>query len=441
MKKIIACGIISTILLNNNIVFANQNNNTVKISIGNKIANVNGEYIKLSLAPYIQKSSESTMIPLRFVSTALGVHNDNINFNPNNKEITIIYNGKVIKFISGTNKMYLNGKEVILLTDKNVPIYTEIKDGTTFIPLKALSIGLGINIEWEANTKSIIITNRKLENNNLNNGIDDVNTIFSKITNSSRERGTKEEINIANYIKSQLDTIGYETEIFPFPVYKNNLKNHNLEFFNINPFNEKPLLTAHNIIAEKNFDPNKKTIVISAHYDTTENNKGYLDNGSGTTALLELAKLLEPLIKNLDYNIRFIFFSSEEYYLTGSKSYLLSLNEDELKNIMGCINIDMISSKKWRKLFISGEKSKLTDEFLKTNSNFTLEDITNSDDISFDNKGIMSFTFSTVDTRNKDFDYSILKKEKNNTVDLSLLKQDINTLFNFIKNLDIKNLN
>ena len=65
---------------------------------------------------------------------------------------------------------------------------------------------------------------------------------MKKITNNTREIGSEGEIITANYIKSQLDIMGYKTQILPFKINKNNLKNHTLDFFNLNPFNEESTL-------------------------------------------------------------------------------------------------------------------------------------------------------------------------------------------------------
>ena len=164
-KLMISSFIISSLLLNTVNVFAQGE---VRVSVGNKIASVNGENVTLDVAPYIQKPSESMMIPLRFVSTGLGIDENNIQFIPNTKEIIIKNNDTTIKFIAGSSKMSIN-EEIFDMgmkdskTGKIDYIYTEIKNGSTFIPLRALETGLGIKIDWESSTKTAILTN---ENSN-----------------------------------------------------------------------------------------------------------------------------------------------------------------------------------------------------------------------------------------------------------------------------------
>ncbi len=171
--KILCSTMVTTSMLLSSVsVFANTVERVVKISIGNKIANINGENVALNVAPYVQKPSDSMMIPLRFVSTALGIPEENIQYNPINKEITINYNGRTVKFIANTNKLILNGESFDMYINNTHPVYTEIKNGNTFIPLRALELAFGIKIDWESSTKTAIMTNtinsvnENLENNN-----------------------------------------------------------------------------------------------------------------------------------------------------------------------------------------------------------------------------------------------------------------------------------
>lgn len=270
---------------------------------------------------------------------------------------------------------------------------------------------------------------------------DDVEVAFEKIISTSRKRGSDGEYSTAQYLDEQLTLMGYKSEIVPFDVYRSDIDYYFNDFFNINPFNEEPIAKSHNVIAEKDFDTNKKTIVFSAHYDTTKNSIGATDNGSGTAVLLETAKLIEPYIENLDYNVRIIFFGSEEYYLSGSKSYVSSLDSDELDNIIGCFNIDMTSTKEWRKMFIDCKESLFSNEFLRLNPNFETMTMGASDEISFFKKGIMSFRFTTVNIFDENFDSKALVDEtENKYVETELIKEDANIIFNFMKNLNINNL-
>ncbi len=171
--KILCSGMITTSMLLSSVsVFANTTERVVKISTGNQTANVNGENVTLSVAPYVQQPSNSMMIPLRFVSTGLGIDESNIQYNASTKEITINYNGITATFVANTNKLILNGESFEMSINNTHPVYTEIKNGSTFIPLRALETAFGIKIDWDSNTKTAIMTNtinivdESVENNN-----------------------------------------------------------------------------------------------------------------------------------------------------------------------------------------------------------------------------------------------------------------------------------
>jgi len=84
--------------------------------------------------------------------------------------------------------------------------------------------------------------------------------------------------------------------------------------------------------------------IICAHYDDMPSSglaPGADDNGSGTCAVIEAARLLAPL--TFDYTIVFIAFDEEELGLYGSKAYAdtaFYMNHD---TILGVINLDMIA--------------------------------------------------------------------------------------------------
>lgn len=172
VKVLCSTMVMTSMLLSSVSVFAKTTERVVKISTGNQIANVNGENVTLSVAPYVQQPSNSMMIPLRFVSVALGIPEENIQYNPTNKEITINYNKATVKFIANTNKLILNGESFDMYINNTHPVYTEIKNGNTFIPLRALESAFGIKIDWESSTKTAIMTNTinsvdsNVENNN-----------------------------------------------------------------------------------------------------------------------------------------------------------------------------------------------------------------------------------------------------------------------------------
>jgi hypothetical protein len=123
--------------------------------------------------------------------------------------------------------------------------------------------------------------------------------------------------NAADYIDSQFKELGFETTRQSFEVRR---------------------LKCHNIAAEiKGTTKPEEIIIIGSHYDTAEGTSGANDNGSGTAAMLTLAKHLK------DYQpqrtLRFVAFTNEEppYFQTrdqmGSWVYAKMCRKEEQKII------------------------------------------------------------------------------------------------------------
>jgi hypothetical protein len=85
----------------------------------------------------------------------------------------------------------------------------------------------------------------------------------------------------------------------------------------------------------------EKIFIIAGHYDHIEGDRpGGVDNASGTTGMLEAARVLSQF--RFESTIRFIGFNAEEDGLAGSKDYVNSIVIPGEENIVGMINMDMI---------------------------------------------------------------------------------------------------
>ncbi len=82
-------------------------------------------------------------------------------------------------------------------------------------------------------------------------------------------------------------------------------------------------------------------VIICGHYDSISGT-GTNDNGSGTTTILEVARLLQNI--PTEYSIKFINFSGEEDGLQGSQHYVSSIVNGTVPkmNIKLVINIDEV---------------------------------------------------------------------------------------------------
>lgn len=162
------------------------------------------------------------------------------------------------------------------------------------------------------------------------------------ICQQSRLRGTEGAQKASLYLEKNLGEYGYSIDNQVLDTYRQDLKSWSKEdFFNLNPYNEEPQYQVNNIIATKKAtEESKETLIVSAHYDTTEGTNGVIDNGSGVSVVLEVARILKDY--PLPINVEFVFFGAEEYFLTGSRHYVSQLSKEQKENIIGCINVDMI---------------------------------------------------------------------------------------------------
>ena len=165
-----------------------------------------------------------------------------------------------------------------------------------------------------------------------------VKKLLSEFAIESRQISESGRDNAAKFIVNKLQSSGWNVTQEEFPVYR--YKDIFSEPYNISE-NGDPVGTGNNIIAElPNFDRNKPTLILSAHYDTTKDNIGIIDNGSGTAFLLSSGEWLSDFDR--DFNLRLIFFDVEESRMYGSKYYLEQLSDEERSKIIADINFDVI---------------------------------------------------------------------------------------------------
>jgi len=103
----------------------------------------------------------------------------------------------------------------------------------------------------------------------------------------------------------------------------------------------------YNVVGELKSSVNPgKYMVISSHYDTVMTS-GFCDNGAGTAAVLELARVFANAagdgLYHPEYTILFIAFAGEELSLAGSINYVKQ-HEAEMNNTVAVINLDSIGS-------------------------------------------------------------------------------------------------
>ncbi len=175
--------------------------------------------------------------------------------------------------------------------------------------------------------------------------------LLSEFAVEPRRLEEEGHINAETFIINKLNEYGWMVTEKIFPVYR--CDDFISEPYNLRKDNSEFMGNGVNIIAEQpNYDNDKPTLILSAHYDTSKNNIGIIDNGSGTAFLISAAEMLSRA--ELKFNIRLVFFDMEEYSMYGSKYYLENMSSEDRSRIIANINFDMIGgSQKYLKIATS----------------------------------------------------------------------------------------
>lgn len=122
----------------------------ITLAVGSKLASVNGEVQFLENPPFI--TGNSTLVPLRFVSTAFLA---DVSWETGTKTASIRNKKLLITISPGKAHALVNGNRV------NLTAPARLKHGTIYVPLRFISKILGAEIQWnEANRTINISLNR-----------------------------------------------------------------------------------------------------------------------------------------------------------------------------------------------------------------------------------------------------------------------------------------
>lgn len=111
---------------------------------------LNGEYV--DCASYGQEATiveGRTMVPLRAIFEALGA---TVEWNQETKTVSSVLGDTEISLTIGDSKLIKNGEEIVL----DVPAL--IMNGRTLVPVRAVSESFGVYVEWDANTRTVVLT-------------------------------------------------------------------------------------------------------------------------------------------------------------------------------------------------------------------------------------------------------------------------------------------
>lgn len=119
---------------------------TIILTIGQKLAQVNGEYVVNDVAPVLK--NDRTMLPIRFIAEELGAK---VAWNEAEQQVTITKDELVIVLYIGQSFAMVNHMPVEL----DAPAF--IEDGRTYLPLRFVAENLGATVTWNGTTQQVTI--------------------------------------------------------------------------------------------------------------------------------------------------------------------------------------------------------------------------------------------------------------------------------------------
>ena len=176
-----------------------------------------------------------------------------------------------------------------------------------------------------------------------------------------------------------------------------------------------------------------RTIIFTAHYDSTPLSKGVYDNATGSVGILKVAEYYAT--HKPKHNLIFVWCGSEERGLLGSKAYCIKHKKD-LDKIDLCINLDMIGSNMGSFIAcVTGE-----DKFVNYVEYFSKQigkairaylDVYSSDSTPFADNGIPAISFARVTNLEPIHN----RYDDINTVNQDVMHNDCETVLSFARSM------
>lgn len=119
---------------------------TIKLTLDSKTLWVNDKSVKMDIAPMIVNNR--TVVPISFIANALHAI---VDWDGALQTAYIAYDDTLVEIIIHAPELYVNGEVVAIDTS------AEIINGRTMVPLRAVADGLGLEVYYDNETRSITI--------------------------------------------------------------------------------------------------------------------------------------------------------------------------------------------------------------------------------------------------------------------------------------------
>jgi len=132
-------------------------NQNVQITTDSNTIVIGDRTVTMDTAAFVSEESSSLMLPVRFVAEALGLTAENVIWDAATSTVTIDAGARIIQFQTNSDVMIINGAQVPMLNAAGQSVRSEVRDDRAFLPVRALSQALNVDIEWNAETSTATI--------------------------------------------------------------------------------------------------------------------------------------------------------------------------------------------------------------------------------------------------------------------------------------------
>ena len=132
----------------------------VRVPVPSSVVTVDGIERTLPVATWICPVSSSAMVPIRFISYALGLSEDAVMWDPETSTVTVDAGVRVVQFQTGNSFYVVNGVPIRMTNAAGAPVEMQIRYERSFVPFRALGNAFNIPVEWCADTATAIYNPR-----------------------------------------------------------------------------------------------------------------------------------------------------------------------------------------------------------------------------------------------------------------------------------------
>ena len=298
----------------------------------------------------------------------------------------------------------------------------------------SLLIILGVIYGSFADLKPSLKTSKSIAETDFS--IDNALNHLKKISKEAHYVGSKEHKKVQNYIVSELQKMGFQTEIQTQTAL-------NKKWF--------AATTAENIIAKLKGTGSKKALMLLTHYDSNPHSSlGASDAGSGVVTILEGLRAFIAKNETQKNDIVVLISDAEELGLLGAQAFVDA--HSWTKDIGLILNFEARGSggPSYMLMETNGKNSKLLSEFLATKPNFPAanslmysiyKELPNDTDLTIfrENANINGLNFAFIGDH---FDYHTAQDSYDRMDRTSLLHQAdyFTTSLNYFSNSDLTDL-